>query len=148
MLLSHLKMYRLTRLKTFWGEVQLIGATTISEYRKHIEKDAALERRFQPVIVNEPTIEDSIEILMGIKGYYEKHHGNTDHGNDHHDVFLDKNGFLLFEYFYHSEMISSIEYSTDSENRCPITVYTREAMREASALKENIKSILYLAIFA
>ena len=45
-------------------------------------------------------------------------------------------------------MISSIEYSTDSENRCPITVYTREAMREASTLRENIESILYLAIFA
>ena len=65
-----------------------------------------------------------------------------------YDVLLDKNGFLICEYFYHSEMISSIEYSTDSENRCPITVYTREAMREASALKENIESILYLAIFA
>ncbi len=57
------------------GEIQLIGATTLNEYRKYIEKDAALERRFQPVIVNEPTIEDSIQILMGIKGYYERHHG-------------------------------------------------------------------------
>ncbi len=57
------------------GEIQIVGATTLNEYRKYIEKDSALERRFQPVIINEPTIEDSIQILMGIKGYYEKHHG-------------------------------------------------------------------------
>ena len=56
------------------GEVQVIGATTFKEYRKYIEKDSALERRFQPVTVNEPTIEDTIEVLRGIKGYYEDHH--------------------------------------------------------------------------
>lgn len=56
------------------GEVQVIGATTLDEYRKHIEKDSALERRFQPVIVDEPSIEDSIEILKGIKDYYEAYH--------------------------------------------------------------------------
>lgn len=56
------------------GEVQVIGATTLDEYRKHIEKDAALERRFQPVLVDEPTIAESIEILKGIKGYYEDYH--------------------------------------------------------------------------
>ncbi len=56
------------------GEVQIIGATTLEEYRNHIEKDAALERRFQPVIVDEPNVEDSIEILKGIKDYYEKFH--------------------------------------------------------------------------
>ena len=56
------------------GEVQVIGATTLDEYRKHIEKDTALERRFQPVIVEEPSVEDSIEILKGIKDYYEDYH--------------------------------------------------------------------------
>lgn len=56
------------------GEVQVIGATTLDEYRKHIEKDSALERRFQPVIVDEPSIEDSIEIVKGIKDYYEAYH--------------------------------------------------------------------------
>ena len=56
------------------GEVQVIGATTIEEYRKYIEKDAALERRFQPVQVNEPTEEESIEILKGIRPLYERHH--------------------------------------------------------------------------
>lgn len=56
------------------GEIQVIGATTFEEYRKYIEKDAALERRFQPITVKEPTIEESIEVLNGIKKYYEKHH--------------------------------------------------------------------------
>lgn len=56
------------------GELQVIGATTFSEYRKHIEKDSALERRFQPVTVNEPTIEETIELIGGIKQYYEEHH--------------------------------------------------------------------------
>jgi len=59
------------------GEIQVIGATTLNEYRKHIEKDSALERRFQPVIVNEPTIDESIEILRGIAHYYEDYHGVT-----------------------------------------------------------------------
>ena len=56
------------------GDVQIIGATTLDEYRKHIEKDSALERRFQPVMVDEPSIEDSIEIVKGIKDYYEQYH--------------------------------------------------------------------------
>lgn len=56
------------------GEVQVIGATTFEEYRKYIEKDAALERRFQPVTVNEPTVEETIEVLDGIKKYYEAFH--------------------------------------------------------------------------
>ncbi len=56
------------------GELRCIGATTLDEYRKHIEKDAALERRFQPVTVNEPTVEDTIAILRGLKGRYEAHH--------------------------------------------------------------------------
>lgn len=56
------------------GEIQIIGATTLTEYRKHIEKDSALERRFQPVLIDEPSIEESIEILEGIKDYYENYH--------------------------------------------------------------------------
>ena len=57
------------------GEIQIIGATTLTEYRKYIEKDSALERRFQPIILEEPSIEASVEILRGIKGYYESFHG-------------------------------------------------------------------------
>ena len=56
------------------GEIQLIGTTTLTEYRKYIEKDSALERRFQPVIVDEPSIDDTIEIIQGIKKYYEDYH--------------------------------------------------------------------------
>jgi ATP-dependent Clp protease ATP-binding subunit ClpB len=57
------------------GTLRCVGATTINEYRKHIEKDAALERRFQPVLVNEPSVEDTISILRGLKDKYEVHHG-------------------------------------------------------------------------
>ena len=59
------------------GELQVIGATTIEEYRKHIESDAALERRFQPIVVNEPSVEETIEILKGIRTAYEEHHRLT-----------------------------------------------------------------------
>ena len=57
------------------GEIQVIGATTLTEYRKYIEKDSALERRFQPIMVNEPSVSDTVEILRGIKKYYEEYHG-------------------------------------------------------------------------
>lgn len=57
------------------GELHMIGATTLDEYRKHIEKDTALERRFQPIVVKEPTVKETIAILKGLKTYYEKHHG-------------------------------------------------------------------------
>ncbi len=59
------------------GELQVIGATTFTEYRKHIEKDTALERRFQPVVVEEPSVAEAIEVLRGIKDYYEQHHSVT-----------------------------------------------------------------------
>ena len=59
------------------GELQVIGATTLDEYRKHIESDAALERRFQPVVVEEPTIEESLDILRGVRSAYEEHHRLT-----------------------------------------------------------------------
>jgi len=59
------------------GEIQVIGATTLTEYRKHIEKDSALERRFQPIILEEPSVEETVEILRGVKGYYEKYHQIT-----------------------------------------------------------------------
>ena len=60
------------------GELRAVGATTLDEYRKHIEKDAALERRFQPVLVGEPDMQDTIAILRGLKGRYELHHGVAD----------------------------------------------------------------------
>src|SRR5712675_2392259 len=57
------------------GELHCVGATTLDEYRKHIEKDPALERRFQPVFVGEPSTEDTVAILRGLKERYEVHHG-------------------------------------------------------------------------
>ena len=63
------------------GELHCIGATTLDEYRKYIEKDAALERRFQPVQVDEPTVEDTISILRGLKERYEIYHGVRIHDN-------------------------------------------------------------------
>ncbi|MFP3393765.1 ATP-dependent Clp protease ATP-binding subunit ClpC, partial [Brevibacillus sp. SIMBA_076] len=59
------------------GELQCIGATTLDEYRKYIEKDAALERRFQPIQVNEPTAEEAEQILLGLRDRYEAHHRVT-----------------------------------------------------------------------
>lgn len=56
------------------GEIQIVGATTLSEYKKYIEKDAALERRFQPVTINEPSADESVQILMGLRDKYEAHH--------------------------------------------------------------------------
>ena len=57
------------------GDLRCVGATTLDEYRKHVEKDAALARRFQPLFVAEPTVEDTVSILRGIKEKYELHHG-------------------------------------------------------------------------
>src|SRR5207249_1879870 len=57
------------------GELQCIGATTLDEYRKYIEKDGALERRFQPIMVDQPSVDDTIQILMGLRDKYEAHHG-------------------------------------------------------------------------
>ena len=57
------------------GELHCVGATTLDEYRKHVEKDAALARRFQPIFVSEPSVEDTISILRGLKDKYEQHHG-------------------------------------------------------------------------
>ena len=65
------------------GELHCVGATTINEYRKYIEKDAALERRFQPIMVAEPSVEDTIAILSGLKEKYEVHHGVQDQGRGH-----------------------------------------------------------------
>ena len=59
------------------GDIQVIGATTLKEYRKYIEKDAALERRFQPVYIGEPSVAETTEILKGIRSYYETFHGVT-----------------------------------------------------------------------
>ena len=78
------------------GEVQVIGATTLTEYRKYIEKDTALERRFQPVTVNEPSVEDTVQMLKGIKHYYEEFHS-----------------ILIPEALLHRAVVMSERYITD-----------------------------------
>lgn len=99
------------------------------------------------------------EMLEATEGWYYDENGvltsyapivdeNNPEPFKRYDVLLDKNGFLLCEYYYHSDMIASIKYSTDTDNRCPITVITREAMREASNLIENINAALGVAIVA
>ena len=70
------------------GEIQMIGATTLNEYRKYIEKDAALERRFQPVYVDEPTRDEAVEILKGLRPCYEQHH-NVDISDDAVEAAVD-----------------------------------------------------------
>ena len=59
------------------GELQTVGATTMDEYRQHVEKDSALDRRFAPIFVEEPTVEDTIDMLYGIRNRYEAHHSVT-----------------------------------------------------------------------
>ncbi len=66
------------------GELRMVGATTLDEYRKHVEKDPALERRFQPVFVAPPSVEDTVAILRGLKERYEVHHGVTHQGRRPH----------------------------------------------------------------
>ncbi|MBR4062401.1 MAG: helix-turn-helix transcriptional regulator [Clostridia bacterium] len=99
------------------------------------------------------------EMLEATEGWYYDENGvltsyapivdeNNPEPFKRYDVLLDKNGFLLCEYYYHSDMIASIKYSTDTDNRCPITVVTREAMREASNLVQNINTALRIAIVA
>ena len=110
------------------GEVQVIGATTIEEYRKYVEKDAALERRFQPVMVEEPGVDETIEILTGLKGLYEKHHGViiTDEGVKAavslsaryiNDRFLPDKGIRLKNLTSSDELLALKKEITDKQNQ-------------------------------
>ena len=104
------------------GEIQVIGATTIDEYRRHIEKDAALERRFQPVTVEEPTAEESVEILKGLRPYYEEHH---------HVVITDdalEAAVRLSERYINDRSLpdKAIDLIDESSSKVRIGVYTEE----------------------
>ena len=139
------------------GELRCIGATTLDEYRKHIEKDAALERRFQPIVVNEPTVEDTISILRGLKDRYELHHGVRIHdaalvaaanlSNRYiGDRFLPDKAVDLMD-----EAASRLRIEIDSmpspidevERRVRTLEIEREALRreEDSASKERLQAI-------
>ena len=120
------------------GEIQIIGATTLSEYRKHIEKDSALERRFQPVLLDEPSIEESIEILEGIKGYYESYH----HVKISHDV-IEKAVRMAERYitdrFLPDKAIDVIDEAGSRVNLKNTALYEAERLKEKlAAVKADI----------
>ncbi len=116
------------------GEIQVIGATTTAEYRKFIEKDAALERRFQPVMVDEPTIEDSIEILKGIKKYYE----------DYHKVSISdeviENAVVLSERYIHDRFLPDKAIDVIDEASSKVNLENTELF-ELFDLKNKLKNI-------
>ncbi len=129
------------------GEVQVIGATTIEEYRKYIEKDAALERRFQPVQVNEPTEEESIEILKGIRPLYERHHNVeiTDEGLEAavhlsaryvNDRFLPDKAIDLMDEAAAKTRLGVLKKGSDELNRLKQEMHQTELLLE-DALREG-----------
>lgn len=111
------------------GEIQVIGATTLEEYRKHIEKDSALERRFQPVIVDEPSIEDSIEILKGIKGYYEDFH-RVSISDDIIDYAVNLSERYIHDRFLPDKAIDVIDEAGSRANLMNLGLVELEALRK------------------
>lgn len=138
------------------GEIQVIGATTLSEYRKYIEKDSALERRFQPIVIREPNVEETIKILSGIKSYYENFHGISISDETVRqavilseryitDRFLpDKAIDLLDEAASHlainSPVIGDIDYRRDVLEK---SVKEREALENTESKDENEQNKKY-----
>lgn len=117
------------------GELQLIGATTIEEYRKYIEKDAALERRFQPVIVEEPNEEESIAILSGLKGRYEEHHRVTI-TREALEAAVKLSARYINDRFLPDKAIDLLD---EASSKLRLTVYTEP--EEIKLLEEDIKKL-------
>ena len=117
------------------GEIQLIGATTVEEYRKYIEKDAALERRFQPVMVEEPSEEDSIEILRGLRSRYEEHHKVTI-TNEALEAAVKLAARYINDRFLPDKAIDLID---EASSKLRLTVYTEP--EEIKVLEEDIKKL-------
>lgn len=116
------------------GEIQVIGATTFNEYRKHIEKDSALERRFQPVTVNEPSVKDTIEVLTGVKGYYEKHHRVTISDE------LVRKAVVLSERYITDRFLPDKAIDLLDES-CACAALRNKSMEKYDKLKEREKSL-------
>ncbi len=116
------------------GDIQIIGTTTLKEYRKYIEKDAALERRFQPVIVKEPSIEDSYNILMGIKSYYEAYH--------HVKVSdkLTKQIVLMSEKYIHDRFLPDKAIDILDE-ACSKVNLTNKVLAQLEILREDLEKV-------
>ncbi len=123
------------------GEIQVIGATTMNEYRKYIEKDSALERRFQPVIVNEPSIDDSVEIIKGIKHYYEDfHHVKISDEVARRAVIMSER--YITDRFLPDKAIDLIdEAAAHVMLTCPAYEKYDEATRALSASKEKLEAL-------
>ncbi|MDR1438752.1 MAG: ATP-dependent Clp protease ATP-binding subunit, partial [Clostridiales bacterium] len=116
------------------GEIQVIGATTLKEYRKHIERDQALERRFQPVLVEEPSIEETIEILKGIRDYYEGYHKVT-----LSDEVLEAAARMSERYITDRYLPDkAIDVIDEAGSRCNLR---NSGLVELAALKEELKSV-------
>lgn len=117
------------------GELQVIGATTLDEYRKHIESDAALERRFQPVMVEEPTLEETIEILRGVRGAYEEHHRLTI-SDDALDAAARLSARYVTERFLPDKAIDLIDESSSR-----VRMYKSPAAKTAKDLMTQLREL-------
>jgi ATP-dependent Clp protease ATP-binding subunit ClpC len=117
------------------GELQVIGATTLDEYRKHIESDAALERRFQPVMVEEPNIDETIEILRGIRSAYEEHHRLTI-SDDALDAAVRLSSRYVTERFLPDKAIDLIDESSSR-----VRMYKSPAAKTAKDLVDQLREI-------
>jgi ATP-dependent Clp protease ATP-binding subunit ClpC len=115
------------------GELQVIGATTLDEYRKHIESDAALERRFQPIIVNEPSVDETIEILRGIRTAYEEHHRLTI-SDEALEAAAHLSARYVTERFLPDKAIDLID-----ETSSRVRMYKSEAAKTVKELMTNLK---------
>jgi ATP-dependent Clp protease ATP-binding subunit ClpC len=117
------------------GELQVIGATTMDEYRKHIESDAALERRFQPVVVDEPTVDETIDILRGIRSAYEEHHRLTI-SDDALDAAVHLSARYVSERFLPDKAIDLIDESSSR-----VRMYKSPAAKTAKDLISQLKDL-------
>ncbi len=120
------------------GELQVIGATTLDEYRKHIESDAALERRFQPVMVEEPNIEETIEILRGVRPAYEEHHRLTI-SDDALDAAANLSARYISDRFLPDKAIDLIDESASRVRmyKSPAAKTTKQLIDELRATRQN-----------
>jgi ATP-dependent Clp protease ATP-binding subunit ClpC len=117
------------------GELQVIGATTLDEYRKHIESDAALERRFQPVVVEEPTVDETIEILKGVRGAYEEHH-RLKISDEALDAAAQLSARYVTERFLPDKAIDLIDESSSR-----VRMYKSPSAQEAKSLTTQLREL-------
>ena len=118
------------------GEIQVIGATTLEEYRKYIEKDSALERRFQPILVEEPTNEETVEILKGIKGYYEDYH-NVKISDEVIESAVNLSERYITDRFLPDKAIDVIDEASSRAN------LKNQGLVELKALKEELEELQF-----